>query len=82
MRETGRATLYLVKRADGWYVTNWPNSLSFKAHGVRESHGFGFGGRYPIVTASFAFDGQWWSVRDAGYSQIAHCRRTKEKVQR
>lgn len=82
----GRIVLYLVKRkAEGpvenyvHYVTNWPGSLERKTLGVRV-------GRHNIACKRYdfwfaGFDGHWWhGVQYGDNTQIAHCRRTKEKI--
>lgn len=94
MVETGRATLYLVSRpnpspqtvgntnrdARHWFVTNWPGSLEFKCFGADiKPRGGGFGAQR--TDAYFPGpDGYVWHAVNRGDSQIARCRRTKEKI--
>ena len=76
MRETGRATLYLSKGADGKYtVGNWPGSLKLGVYGMTR-------GRHNIARVrydfGFTFEGQPWRGTQYGdNTQIAHCRRVK-----
>lgn len=86
MTESGRAVLYLVHTTDGpetfgaYEVTNWPGSLRFKcAGGIRRGRHNRAGVRYD---ASFIGpDGYWWHATQYGdNTQIAHCRRTKERA--
>jgi hypothetical protein len=94
MIETGRATLYLVSRPNPapatlgtinrdtrhWFVTNWPGSLEFRAYGASvKPRGGGFGSQR--TDAYFPGpDGYVWHALNRGDSQIARCRRTREKV--
>ena len=93
MIETGRATMYLVKRPISttpihhggsyrWYAVNWPGTLEFHCPVVRESKTAGFGGMMPRFDASFIGpDGFWWHGRQQGWhNEILGCRRTKQKV--
>lgn len=89
MVETGRATLYLVKTDKThrigldshsvWAITNWPGSLSFPVYGVRKGRHNIAGSRYDCW-----FNGPdghvWHAVQYGEWTQIAHCRRTKEKT--
>lgn len=96
MLETGRAVLYLIetdeatyhtldtlgtrKTARVWRITNWPNTLSFRAT-VRI-------GRHNIASRRYdawfnAPDGHvWHSVTYGDFTQIAHAKRTKERWKR
>lgn len=82
MRETGRAVLYLVRGKVGerWRVTNWPESLSFPAYGVkRKPRGGGFGAER--IDAYFnGPDGYVWHAVNRGDNQIARCKRTKQRI--
>lgn len=83
MIETGRAVLYLTKSREGerapYVVTNWPGTLRFPVYGVRK-------GRHNIArTRTDAWfngpDGQQWHAVQLGeFSEIARCRRTKERA--
>ena len=90
MIETGSATLYLVKRpvpdsvrpvseAWQWWVTDWPGTLAFQAVALHK-------GRHNIARVRYDFsfrgpDGFWWRGTSYGdNTQIAHCRRTKERT--
>jgi hypothetical protein len=78
MKEDGRTCLYLAKDDKGWKVTNWPGSLVFRPSYVKKgSHNIA-GTR---LDAWFAFEGHvWHAVQYGEWTQIAHCRRTKEQV--
>lgn len=70
-----RATLYLVKRGAGHYVTNWPGTLSFPVTQVQRF-------RHPFAREAWLAyfkgpDGKLWSAKNIGDSQIAHCRALK-----
>lgn len=75
MNESGRATLYFVKRPDGYHVTNWTGKLDFKAYGTRKSrHNIG-GTRFDFW---FKVNGkEWHGYQIGGYNEIAHCKRNK-----
>lgn len=78
MHRTGKNVMYLVKRDDGYHVTNWPASLDFKAYGVRKSwHNFaGSGGR-----TDFWFKDdigkEWHGYQIGQYNEIAYVKRNK-----
>jgi hypothetical protein len=87
MIETGKATLYLVKREIApavhgagplmcYFITNWPGSLEFKVGGaVRHSRHNIAGSR---TDAWFTGpDGKEWHAVNIGDNQIARCRRLK-----
>lgn len=77
MKENGKTILYLSKRDDGWVVSNWPGTL--KAHGVYVSKG-----RHNIAGTRYDtwFNGPdghvWHGVRYGEWTEILHCKRTKE----
>jgi hypothetical protein len=85
MRAEGKINLYLVQNKTHctWPThkfTNWPGSLEFPAHGVKVAkRGGGFGCQR--TDAWFIFEGYWWHTVNRGDSQIARCKRTKEKVE-
>jgi hypothetical protein len=74
MVRTGKATLYLVKRKDGYHVTNWPGSLDIRAGSVTQ-------GRHNIartrLDAWFTFAGALWHGVNIGDNDILRCRRSK-----
>jgi hypothetical protein len=77
MRKNGKITLYLVQRGSKQFITNWPGSLELPAGHVSE-------GRHNIAgvqrTAYFLFEGEQWIAKQYGnYSDIAYCRRLKQK---
>lgn len=79
MRQTGRTTLYLTREDNGqWALTNWPGSLRFPcATPSRAPHNIA---RYRY-DAWFTFEGMTWhAVQYGDNTQIAHCRRTKQKA--
>jgi len=89
MIETGRATLYLVRKKspDGKefdiftrHVTDWPGLLEFRCREVRHyPRAGGFGSQR--TDAWFAGpDGYVWHAVNRGDSDIARCRRTKERA--
>lgn len=95
MIETGRATLYLVRRknenqatcgmmnrhAFNYAVTDWPGKLEFTCYPkvAHSATGGGFGS--PRTDAWFAGpDGYVWHAVNRGDSQLARCKRTKERV--
>lgn len=82
MVETGKATLYLtISEKDNYTyaVTDWPGLLRFPARYVRS-------GRHNIAGTrlDFEFTGpdgfRWVGVQYGRNTQIAHCKRTKEKI--
>lgn len=74
MQKNGRIALYLVKKDNGYEVTNWPSSLKFKAF-VRVGNHNICKNRYD---AWFWMDNvQWHGVTYGDFTQICHCRKTK-----
>lgn len=74
MLKTGRATLYLSRRADGRYeVTDWPGHLRFLvAHSRVGRHNIA-SKRYDVW---FSLEGRTWhGVTYGDNTQICHCRR-------
>ena len=64
-----------------WFVMNWPGSLEFNCFPTvrKSSRGGGFGSQR--TDAWFAGpDGYIWHAVNRGDSQIARCRRTKERT--
>lgn len=77
--KTGRVDI--VKSAIGRHVsgkvTNWPGTLEFRAGGKIGRHNF-VGVRYDVW---FAFEGYFWhGVTYGDFTQICHCKRTKERI--
>lgn len=77
MRDTGRATLYLVRRGDGFAITNWTGGISIEPFRVRI-------GRHNIARTRydvwFTFESQsWHGVQYGEMTQICHCHRIKAK---
>lgn len=82
MRTTGKIVLYLsADPMTGKYkVTNWPSSLVIEQVSVKEGRHNIAGTRKDIW---FMFEGaQWHGVMCGEYTQLVHCRRTKEKKAR
>ena len=85
MIEHGRILLYFTdaKSTNDAKVNNWPGTLVFKPTSVHRSKRYGFGVPYP--REDFHFNGPdgfvWHGFRQGNNTQIAHCRRTKRKVQ-
>jgi hypothetical protein len=76
MLQTSRAVLYFVILQ----IINWPGSLRFDAFNITRSQGRGFGYPYDIVTGRLRGpDGSLWAFRNAGDSQIARCRRLRDR---
>lgn len=79
MRETGRATLYLVKRGVSWAVTNWPDSISFPVTEIRK-------GAHNMARVRYDFwfrvnnVEQWYGYQIGDNTEIAHCRRLKARA--
>ncbi|MEN6367736.1 MAG: hypothetical protein ABFC88_13070 [Thermoguttaceae bacterium] len=82
MRDTGRATLYLVDRQGcGWEVTNWPGTLKFRVRSIRKgSHNLA-GARYDVRFID-STGAEWHGVTYGNMTQICHCRRLKQKGKR
>ncbi len=95
MVNTGKATLYLVKRenpnhatvgmvnrsAHKWYVTNWPSSLEFQCTGITKGRHNMAGSRYDCWFCGP--DGFVWHGYQIGENtQICHCKRTKQMWQK
>lgn len=74
-----RATLYLTKDDKGQHwVSNWPGSFKRRVPYVRKGYHNMARYRYDF---QFAHAGFWWSGTQYGdNTQIAHCRRTKERT--
>jgi hypothetical protein len=73
MIDTGRAVLYLCESGR---LTNWPGSLQFRAHAMKE-------GRHNIAGTRIDVwfigpDGARWHGTQYGeWTQLCHCRRVK-----
>lgn len=90
MRDTGKITLYLSCerwaeqrrrgsniRGSMGSVQNWCGSLKILGHTRSGKHNIA-GTRYDVW---FRFEGyEWWGVSYGEYSQLVHCKRTKQKV--
>jgi hypothetical protein len=76
MQKTGRIMLYLVKRDDGYHITNWPSSLDYKV--TRVSHGRHNIGR-TRTDAWFRDElgNSWHAVQIGDFSDLARCQRLK-----
>jgi hypothetical protein len=83
MIETGRITLYLVKRAhpenpslSQYFVTDWTGKLEFRVGGaVRHSpHGGGFGSQRTDAWFTGP-DGKTWHTINRGDMHLARCKR-------
>lgn len=75
MRETGKTTLYLVKRDSKYFVENWTGTLSFPTYGAKKSWHNIAGTRIDVW---FVFEKQEWHGYQIGnFTQICHCKRTK-----
>lgn len=86
MIETGKQLLYftgpgvapLVHDNRPYQITNWPGTLLITPTRVRRSKGWGFGHSYEVFHVWFTGpDGKPWIGRNAGNSQLLHCRRLK-----
>jgi len=82
MAQTGKITLYLVKRGDGWHVTNWPGSLDFRANVDVHPRGHfsPLAGYMERRDAWFKDgDGHIWHGRSIGdWTELCHCKRLKD----
>jgi hypothetical protein len=82
MREKGKITLYLCESTpiDGvkrYVLSNWPGSFKIKLNYVRKGRHNIAGTRYDF---RFSFEGYiWHGVQYGEMTQIAHCKKTKEK---
>lgn len=76
-----RDAVYAKGTAARWFVINWPGSLEFKCFpGVkRNPRGGGFGSQRTDAWFNGP-DGYVWHAVNRGNSDIARCKRTKEKV--
>ncbi len=74
MAKTGKATLYLVSKKDGYHVTNWPGTLDIRAGYVkRGGHNIG----RTRFDAWFSFAGATWHGVNIGDNDILRCKRLK-----
>lgn len=72
----GKDTQYLVKRDDGYYITNWPASLEIKCQYVRKGGHNIAGSQY---TAYFSYKGKNFIGKKFGENtDICHIKRIKE----
>jgi len=80
MQEDGKITLYLESSPtrEANTVTNWPGSLKFRVVFWKKSkHAFG----HNMIIAYFKdSNGAWWSAKNIGDTQIAHCRRLAQST--
>lgn len=78
MNARGKATLYFVKRDDGYYITNWPGTLAFKVNNWRKgSHNIA-GVRYDV----WFYDENnqlWHGVQYGDWTQLCHCKRSNQQ---
>jgi len=69
--------LYLVVKEAQWWVTNWPNTLSFQVHHLRKGKHNIAGTRYDVW-----FQGPdnktWHGTQYGDWTQIVHCKRIKK----
>ena len=77
MRSTGRATLYLARRADGYHIVNWPGTLDIRPLRVES-------GKHNIaktrLDAWFAFEGKRWHGVSYGENpEVLHAKRMEGK---
>jgi hypothetical protein len=82
MIATGKATLYLSARGHKvTEVTDWPGALRFPVYPavIVKPRGGGFGSQRTDAWFKGP-DGYVWHAVNRGDSQIARCRRTKEKA--
>ncbi len=70
-------TLYFVREGDGWKVTNWPGTLSFRAYSVTSERKPGKVRRYAFTFTDA--DGKRWEGKNNGNDQIARCRRVRQR---
>jgi hypothetical protein len=68
--------LYLSKDSEGWKVSNWPGTLTFRPGKVQEGKHNIAGSRTDVW-----FQGpdgkRWWGVQYGEWTQIIHCKRVK-----
>jgi len=78
MRDKGKITLYLTTNTEGKQeITNWPGSLRFPTPYVKRSFHNIAKHRYDTW---FVFEGYYWhAVQYGDNTEIAHCKRTKDK---
>lgn len=80
MTTTGKHCLYLTKRADGYYVSNWPASVEIKCY-------YGKKGDHNIARCRYDVwfhgpDGYvWHGVQFGDNTQVCHVKRTKQVSQ-
>ena len=92
MIEAGRATLYLCDGdnpkpsypATKYKVTNWPGTLKFPVRAFKTGgHNMG-GTRIDVWFRGPDEKGEmtaiWWGKMIGKFTQICHCRRTKERI--
>lgn len=75
MKTHDKTMLYLVKRENDWYVTNWPGTLSVKVATPKK-------GRHNIARTRydvwFAFADKFWhGVQYGDFTQVCHCKVVK-----
>ena len=88
MIEHGRAVLYLTldnSHVGNWgarnsYVGNWPGTLKFRVRAYSTGRHNIAGIRYDVWFRGP--DGHvWWGVTYGNFTQLCHCKRTKERCQ-
>lgn len=76
MDTRGKYTLYLVKREDGYHVTNWPNSLDYKViEWSKSRHNFG-GFRTDVWFRDYRGK-KWHGYQIGDYNEVCHVKRLK-----
>ncbi len=78
MDETGKYTLYLVKRDDGRHVTNWPASLDYKVidWNISNHNIAGRNGRIDVWFRDYQSK-LWHGYQIGDYNDICHVKRIK-----
>jgi len=79
MLRTGRIVLYLVKKEEHNFITNWPGTLSFRVYAIKESRHNIAGVR---CDAWFKDNNHsvWHGVQYGHWSQLCHCRKTINNI--
>ena len=79
MIKDGRWTGYLTRKDGAWTVSNWPESLTFPTTGVKVgTHNIARTRRDAWFAGPDGF--AWHAVSYGEWSDIAHCRRTRERI--
>lgn len=77
MIESGRATLFLTKDDGKWFASDWPGHLKFKV-AYRKSSRHNWARTRMDVWFMGPDSHWWWGVSYGEYTQLLHCKRTKE----